>query len=129
MVKVYQAIASAHAAMNNCAASGNKEWFDRHEQTIRDLVKQYLPSGSGFDTGTNFMFAESKPDKLIFTTEFHHMNEVGMYDGWTQHTITIRPTFQGFSMRISGRDRNDIKEYIGDSFHFALSHDLPQKES
>jgi hypothetical protein len=44
------------------------------------------------------------------------MNEHGMYDGWTRHAITIRPTFDGIDVRIGGRDRNGIKEYLADVY-------------
>lgn len=44
------------------------------------------------------------------------MNECGYYDGWTAHTITVTPSFSGFNLLISGRDRNDIKAYIRDTF-------------
>jgi hypothetical protein len=41
------------------------------------------------------------------------MNEGGMYDAWTEHTIRVRPSLSsGFTLTISGRDRNEIKEYL-----------------
>jgi hypothetical protein len=50
------------------------------------------------------------------------MDENGFYDGWTDHTITIRPdlVFQ-FDMRISGRNKNEIKDYIAECFFHALN--------
>ena len=49
------------------------------------------------------------------------MNENGFYDGWTDHTLTVRPSLvHGIELEISGRNRNDIKEYLHETFHSAL---------
>jgi hypothetical protein len=107
-------LASAVQARLNCIKSGNTEWRDKHEDRIGKLVDRYMPSGSGFDNGTKIDFDRSSGEKLVFYTSFHHMTE-GMYNGWTEHTLTVVPSFMGgFSLKISGRDRNGIKEYIGD---------------
>jgi hypothetical protein len=73
------------------------------------------PSGSGFDNGTQI--DEDRSDVLRFATAFHHMDECGMYDGWTEHTIRVKPSLAwGFDLKVSGRDRNGIKDYIADVF-------------
>jgi len=35
-------------------------------------------------------------------------------------TVTVTPAFRGINIRVSGRDRNDIKDYIYESFDMAL---------
>lgn len=113
----YAAIASALEARANCERSGNHEWFARHTERIESLVREHAPSGSGFDSGTDFAFDASRPGRLVFDTSFHHMDENGFYDGWTSHRVAIVPTFEGIDVAsITGRDRNDIKEYIADCF-------------
>jgi hypothetical protein len=73
------------------------------------------PSGSGFDAGTQVN--EDRSDILLFTTAYHHMDEDGFYDGWTEHTVRVKPSLAwGFDLTVSGRDRNDIKDYIADVF-------------
>lgn len=123
-MEVYQAIALKIQAMRNCNKSGNGEWFTRHHDAIDNILRDYLPSGSGFDAGTQFDVCEhvdNGRDELRFTTSFHHMNETGFYDGWTEHNVIIRPNLShGFTLRVTGRDRNGIKEYIADTFHHAL---------
>lgn len=52
------------------------------------------------------------------------MNENGYYDGWTEHTVTVVPTFDGVDIRIGGRNRNDIKEYMHQTFDQALRTDV-----
>lgn len=89
-------------------------------QLLQKIVKERMPSGSGFDVGTKIDEDKSRPDRLVFDTEFHHMNEAG-YDGWTQHTVSVKPSFVfGLDITISGRDRNEIKDYIHESFSLAL---------
>ena len=101
------------------------EWKDRHEDLIESLVKQHLSHGSGFDCGTKIDLDASHADKLVFTTEFHYMNENGYYDGWTAHTVTVTPSLaRAFNLRISGRNRNDIKEMMYQDFDYALRVDV-----
>lgn len=117
---LYSELAQLIQARLTCKEALNDIWFAKHEGRIEELVSENMPSGSGFDAGTKIDFEASHGAKLVFTTSFHHMNEVGYYDGWTEHTVTVTPSFTGFNLRISGRNRNDIKEYIGDVFHTAL---------
>jgi len=115
------------ASMNMSENEHHKtsEWFDRHTDTIEALVSQHLPRGSGFDSGTKLDLDSSHADKLVFTTAFHHMNENGYYDGWTEHVITVTPALHGdFHIRISGRNRNDIKEMMYQDFDYALRTDV-----
>lgn len=115
---VAQRIAALLVARQNCLKSGNVEWFEKHGERIDSLIKNHFPSGSGFDSGTAFDEDESKPDRLVFTTAFHHMDEGGSYDGWTHHSVIVRPCLPapGHDIKVTGRDRNGIKEYIGDVF-------------
>jgi hypothetical protein len=122
---VAQAIAASFAAWQNCKRSGNTDWEVRHSERIRRLL-DLMPSGSGFDSGTLLDFARTTPEKLVFTTAFHHMDESGGYAGWTSHLVTVRPSFvHDMTLTVSGRDRNDIKEYIVQTFEAALSAEVP----
>lgn len=113
----YSRIANKLVAYDNCLKSNNNEWLARHESDLNELVENYLPSGSGFDNGTKFNWEESNRNKLVFDTAFHHMDENGYYDGWTEHKVIITPDLLfGFNIKITGRNRNDIKEYINQVF-------------
>ncbi len=121
---LYKQLAGTIQARKSCLASGNTEWFDKHTETINKLVDK-LPSGSGFDNGTKIDLDASHADKLVFYTSYHHSNESGMYDGWTDHTVTVTPSLvNGFNLRISGRNRNDIKEMMYEEFDYALREDV-----
>jgi hypothetical protein len=53
------------------------------------------------------------------------MND-GFYSGWTDHTVIVRPSFRGINVRISGRDRNGIKEYLAETYDYALTQEVEQ---
>jgi hypothetical protein len=126
-LKVYEAIAQALSARIRCEnGNGNSDWIVRHAERIETIVKEHLPSGSGFDNGTQFDRA-SKPNRLVFNTAFHHMHESGMYDGWTDHQVIVTPDLgMRFDVRVTGRNRNDIKEYISSSFAYALNQEVDE---
>ena len=117
---VAQVLASAIQARKNCDLSGNAEWFTIWNARIHKLEKNFLPSGSGIDSGTSVSFDYSHGEKLVLYTSYHHMNGNGYYDGWTEHTVTVTPSFSGLNIRISGRNRNDIKDYLHDTFYQSL---------
>jgi len=121
-VPLYRTIAQLLMARENCRRSNNGEWLERHTDTLRRIAKDCLPSGSGIDSGTTIDLDKSTADRIVLQTSFHHMNDGGMYDGWTEHTITVRPSLAfGCELTISGRDRNEIKDYLGELYTCVLS--------
>ncbi len=118
---VIQMIASTLQSRRNCLkANASLEWVPKHEDTLKNLQYE-LPSGSGIDHGTKIDLDASNDSRIVLQMDYHHMNENGYYDGWTSHTIKVTPTFEGFDLAIGGRDRNQIKEYLADILHHALS--------
>lgn len=114
---IYRVLASAIGAMRNCDKHGNTEWLERHRERIDQIVSDHLPSGAGWDCGTKIDLVKSTDERIVFYGSFHHMNDGGYYDGWTGHTITVRPSlWAGITISISGRNRNDIKEYLHEMF-------------
>lgn len=96
----------------------NSEWKTKAEEKIHALERQ-LPSGSGFDNGSRVNLGLSKSQRIVIDTAFHHMDENGYYDGWTEHQVIVTPCLKyGYSIRITGRNRNGIKEYIFDRFDY-----------
>lgn len=118
---IASAIAEYLSSIANCETASNNTWMTRHEIALDNILKT-LPSGSGIDCGTVLDRNQSTLRKLVFNVSFHHMNDVGMYDGWTQHRVVVTPSFiGGFDIRITGRNRNDIKDYLAEIYHTALS--------
>ena len=121
-MKTYQRIA---VLLDCLERARNEEWRDRYEASLKSIMAT-APSGSGVDCGTKLM-EQSTPEKLIFGFEFHHMNEQGYYTCWTEHQAIITPSMIfGFSLKITGRNKNDIKDYLGELFNFWLDSEAAQ---
>jgi hypothetical protein len=116
-MKRYQALARA------------ADWRTRNHNAAQDRIDelmQHAPSGSGFDAGTQ-LDEDSTEEKLIFNTSFHHMDEGGGYDGWTDHKVRVTPSLsQDVRIAVTGRNRNYIKEYIHETFMDWLTEDESQ---
>jgi hypothetical protein len=111
------AIASAISTYQAGKSKDNADWQDA-ALTRLNKYQDMLPRGSGFDAGTSIDLFKSTDDKIVFNTAFHHMNDAGYYDGWTDHVVTMRPSFVfGTTIAISGKDRRGIKEYMHEVFH------------
>jgi hypothetical protein len=130
--KLYRMLAQKCAARKCCAESGlhGAEWKRKHEQAIEQIVKDFMPSGSGLDCGTKIDLDASDGETLVFYTEFHHMNENGFYDGWTTHRVKVQGSLVSeFDLHINGRDRNQIKDYLTDVYDCALREELDYDET
>lgn len=126
-MKLYQWIAQRLAQIENLE-EGKFDYAVSPEnvrEEVEGKVHSYLPRGSGFDVGTKLDWDRSNKNRLVFTTEFHHMNDVGMYDGWTAHDVFVNPDLCfDFTLRVTGRNRNDIKDLIHEQFNHALLTDI-----
>lgn len=126
-MKLVEVIADLLQAMRNCESpyqTDSESWYVAHERRLHAYVKNHMPSGSGFDAGTQILINQCNPGKIVFHTSFHHMNDAGFYDGWTEHDVIVTPTFNGVDVKITGPNKNDVKDYIGDIFDEALSKDV-----
>lgn len=122
----YRLLASTIDALKRCEQTGN-EWASKHRAALISMERDILPSGSGLDSGCKLDLDRSTGERIVITTSYHHMNDAGMYDGWTDHTITVLPSLiSRFDLRISGRNRREIKDYLHDVFHTILSEDVTQ---
>ena len=119
---VTEAIAVSIGARTRCAKSEARTvWYDRHSKRLRAIQREYLPSGSGFDDGTRIDLEKSTDNKLVLFTAFHHMDDNGAYCGWTSHTVIVTPSLTaGFDVRVTGKNKRDIKDYIAETFSQAL---------
>lgn len=120
--KLYAHLAGLLIAVANCKRSGNVTWAEKHAENLARVVREHMPSGSGFDKGTQLDITQSTGEKLVFFTSFHHMTGHGFYNGWTSHKIVVRPSlYYGFTLSISGRNENDIKDLIHQAFEQSLN--------
>jgi hypothetical protein len=95
------------------------EWMGECLSRIYRLNKE-LPNGSGIDAGCEIDEKKSTKNKIVISFGFHHMDENGMYDGWTNHDLIIRPDFDGFKIKITGPNRNFVKGYLYELFEYEL---------
>lgn len=124
---IYQEISSLLQAIENCTKSNNTEWQSRHEDTINTLCKEFMPSGCGIDCGTKLDWNKSQPERIVFNVPFHHMDENGFYDGWTDYTVIVKPSLaDGFDLRIKGKDRNCLKDYLAEIYSWHLRQNVWQ---
>ena len=120
-MRLYRRLAGLLMARSNSIRVDNSEWEERHTSEIDRLIKAHMPSGSGIDTGTTIDLESSTPDRLVFVAGFHHMDQHGSYSGWTDHKIIVTPSLASeFDVRVTGRDRNEIKNYLAETYAIAL---------
>ena len=130
---LYRVLAGLVLARKNCMSKKKghlndderAKWKLHHELKVVDLVRNKMPSGSGIDCGTTINWDLSTEEKLVFHTSFHHMNDAGIYDGWTDHDVYVKPSlFCGITLLITGTDRNQIKDYLHDIFRDCLEQEV-----
>jgi len=84
-----------------------------HSDAIKKIMDN-APTGAGIET-LNLIHASGKC--IEFWCSYHHMNHNGYYDDHSGHCVTVKPDLQfDISIRVNGRNRNDIKDYLGDVF-------------
>jgi hypothetical protein len=109
---------SIQQAIDNCKRSGNNEWEERWRVRLDKLI-DHVPTWSGTTLKRGDVDVTSAA--IRYDVSYHHMNDTGHWDGWTEHTITVRPAFHGVNVRVSGRDRNDVKDMIHEAVNHAFT--------
>jgi len=124
MPKNYQQLARTIDARLTCIKVKNYEWEEKHTQRIQAIIADG-PSGSGFDNGTHIDLDASTGEKIVLTTSFHHMDDHGFYNDWTDHTIIVRASLLfDFDMKISGENKRGIKDYALETFRQWLTEEV-----
>lgn len=124
---VAQALQTALKARENSLARGNHAWVEHWTERLAHIMNE-APSGAGINHGTTLDETRSDERRLVFSFGFHHMSEHGYYDGWTEHMLWVSPDWEGLALRITGRDRNQIKDYLHDVYSAWLSGPAPTWE-
>ena len=126
---VYQKLARSFQAKENCLMSDNNEWYDKHSMVIDHIVRNYLPSGSGIDSGCTVNPKTS--DKFIIESSYHRMDEHGYYDGWIDFKVIVKASLtSNIDLTIIGNfgKHQDLKEYLYELFDHALCQNVNQDE-
>lgn len=116
---LYQWLAAAIEAMKRCKANGNA-YASKWEAMLEDVEQNLLPSGSGVDNGTKIDYDKSSDEKIALVFSFHHMDENGYYDGWSAYKVGITASFSGIYVKVNGSNRNDVLDYLQQTFQHCL---------
>ncbi len=120
-MKLYQALPTAQQAVKRCTESQHQalESWEAYARKLNNM----LPSGSGFDAGCKIISCSDT--RLVISADFHHMDDNGYYCGWSEHTVIIEASLaHGFSLRVTGKNKRNIKEYLADTMHECLNQDV-----
>lgn len=108
-------------ARENCKKDATKlDWFNNHDFTLYQIERNYLPHGSGINSGCTIE-REFKKDCVILHVPYHNMDENGYYCGWSDFKIVCKPEFDGISLKIIGKDKYFVKDYLYDLFNNCLT--------
>ena len=124
---IVQRLAILITARLNCIESKNEIWQGAHEYSIKEILKDRLPSGSGIDGETTIDYAKSKSDRIVIKSSYHVINEVGFYKGgWIDYRVIITPSLQfGFELNIVGnfsaKKQLGLRDYLYEVYEHALS--------
>ena len=125
---LYAVIAAKVSAIESCMKNNNVQHKTQHENDINALVKEYMPSGGGFNYPVDVVWEDTKSERLVFETKFDHMNEYGFYVGTTPHKITVTPSLAfDVNIKVSGQNQKGAKEQITDAFLEALKQPVPNE--
>lgn len=117
-IPVYKFIAQSLSRIGYYSklTDGREKRADSIFSDLRTWVKRNGPSGSGIEMGTA-LSEKSTPEQIVFGTHFHHVDEHGGYDGWTEHSVRVKASLLfGIDITVGGRNRNDIKDYLGELY-------------
>lgn len=124
-MKLYQAIAQALRILSDDNAALNARLL---AENALERAAEALPSGSGFDCGTK-IDDQINARAYALTFDYHHMDDMGGYCGWTSHTATIEADWFDYTVTITGDSLDDFggdhtEEYFIDALRGALSEEF-----
>jgi len=126
---IYKQLASSILARKNCIDSGNEDWFDNHSLLIDYIQQNYLPSGSGIDSGCTV--DTEKYQTLNIKSSYHTMDENGYYGRWIYFTVKVKPSLIfDFDISIVGNfgKHQMTKDYLYSVFCDALAQLISRDE-
>ena len=127
MSKVIESIYTAWTARENCIIANNTEWIKKWGDKLKNIEKNYLPYGSGFDNGTKIQSVSET--KIVLKSSYHLMDDNGYYREWIDFLVIVSPGFTGIQIELKGQFSAlkkksygyGIDDYIGDVFYDHLT--------
>ena len=87
-------------------------------QPVNKRLFKNFPIGSGI-CNTEVISVTDK--KIVIGFSYQHYNDNGYHEGYTNHECRITAKFDDFNIYISGRNKNDIKDYLHELFFYNIT--------
>ena len=133
--KLYKEIVKINLAAKNCVNNNNEEWLTRHNEALDYIESQYLPHGSGIDSGCTINRDKTTTNKIVIDSSYHLMDDNGFYDGWLDFQVIVEPSLAfETDITIKGRfsDRNykyeGHRDYLLEIFDHCLHQEIDHLE-
>ena len=141
---LFSKIANTVQALYACEKDlENNPWrsdtIQMHRDKLSTYEEEYLPSGSGIDSGCKIcpeastIRIDNLQGSVVIDSSFHYMDEVGYYRGWQDFRVSVLPSLIGFielkiypiGDRLTFSDDDDpvwemIEDYLYDLFYNSL---------
>lgn len=108
----------------------NCTWYKETNENYKGVameriakLQSMLPHGSGIDSGCRIDVEKSGYQKVIIYFSFHHMED-GYYSGWSDYKLICTSDFSGLQLRIVGKDKDYLKDYLYDVFDEVLNREV-----
>ena len=100
----------------------------RHHGASRDrsldllpAILRELPSGSGFDDRPELI--SHTAERVELRVPLHPLSEHGFYKAWVNLRVIVRATLSGPDITVKGGRDADLRSYVGEVYHEALTAD------
>ena len=111
------ALINTSKLIDNYKSSDHTDWAAFHEEKLAKLCRDHLPRGIGV---FGVSVAATTDTKAVFYCLYRHTDKHGYFVCNTAYRIVVRPTFTGLAIRVLGRNKYNVKEYLADQFRDAL---------
>jgi len=92
---------------------------------LRNELVYDIGAFAGFRVQLNHDMTNLKKQTIVFDATYQWYNEHGFAIGSTFHHVKVTPAFDGFDIKVSGRDKFkhhfDIKDFLHQQFTNALN--------
>lgn len=131
---LYQVLAEIVNSRLHCVNSPAHAQVAGHwTECLTQLAKNFLPSGSGVDSGTVIDLEQSTSKQLVLNAAFHHMDENGYYNGWTHYVVRVKANLSsGIELVVSWpkgeKDYNETSDYLSELFYVNLKEESDYRQ-
>lgn len=89
-------IAYIAEALDIAERNRNHPWIEKWEAELEQL-ENMLPHGSGLDGVVEIDRSATSSDKITIVFDYHHMDEFGGYQGWSEWRLVVSADLLGLT--------------------------------